>query len=298
MNTQPIYTRSDLDGLLGCAILKEAGYGGEIEFINPIDVLGGSSLSPGKGVRINLPGIGKNRWDRNCWADETPENKPVTACAGILKDLEDPILSERYADWLEDLERWQTHGLTPADFSAPSPVLVMAALCDPATGLGRYRDFIVSNYFFLLDLVDQLRYQTADVLIHMGDVQDRLDLLASRRFSHEEQIRRTLKGQGPLLIQDLREEYRIEPGNPMMKHALAPPHLAILTLFWDKNHRKVSAALSGALNQTPPVHLGSLLKAYGGGGDYWSGITQVLPELVPALIDGVRDGLEGSATAD
>ncbi len=291
MNTLPIYTRSDLDGLLGCAILKEAGYGGEIEFVNPIDVLSGSLLNPERGVRVNLPGTEENRWDRNCWGGECPGKKPVTACAGILDALADSALRMRFLGWLPDLERWQTHRLTPADFMAPSPILIMAGLCDPATGLGRHRDFIVSNYFFLLDLVDQLRCQPADVLMHLGDVQDRLDLLASRKFSHEEQIRRTVKGKGGLLIQDLREEYRIEPGNPMAKHLLAPAHTAILTLFWDKNHRKVSASLSGALNQEPPTHLGTLLQSHGGGGDRYSGITQVLPDQVEALIAEIREGL-------
>lgn len=291
MNTLPIYTRSDLDGMLGCAILKEAGYGGEIEFVNPIDVLSGSSLSPEKGVRVNLPGLGANRWDRNCWGEECPGGKPVTACEAILNTLEDSAMKSRFSGWLPDLEKWQTHRLNPVDFIAPSPVLTMAGLCDPATGLGRHRDFIVSNYFFLLDLIDQLRCQPAEVLIHLGDVQDRLDLLASRKYSHDEQIKRTVKGKGPLLVQDLRDEYRIEPGNPMAKHFAAPPHTAILTLFWDKNHRKVSAALSGALNQEPPIHLGSLLQPFGGGGDRYSGITQVHPDQVDVLIEGVREGL-------
>lgn len=291
MNTLPIYTRSDLDGLLACAILQEAGYGAEVEFINPIDVLSGSARIEEKGIRVNLPGAGKHRWDRNCWGPEAPDEKPVTASAAILKSLENSSLEEQFSGWLEALEKWQTHRITPGDLQDPSPEMVVASLCEPATGLGRYRDFVVSNYFFLLDLVDQLRYQPADILIHLGDVQDRLDLLAARRFSHEEQVRRTVKGSGSLLVQDLREEYRIEPGNPMLKHVLMPPHQAILTLFWDKNHRKVSAALSGALNQEPKTHLGSLFTDFGGGGDRYSGITQVLPDQVEVLIQSVKTGL-------
>lgn len=291
MNTLPIYTRSDLDGLLGCAILKEAGYGGEVEFVNPIDVLSGSALSSGKGVRVNLPGNGIDRWDRHCWCEECSGEKPVSACAGILESLKDELLKSRFSGWLGDLEKWLTHRLDPVDFSAPSPILTMAVLCDPATGLGRQRDFIVSNYFFLLDLIDQLRYQPAEVLVHLGDVEDRLELLASRKYLHEEQIRRTLSGKGLLLIQDLRDEYRIEPGNPMVKHIIGPRHTAILSLFWDKNHRKVSAAISGALNQEPPVHLGSLMVPFGGGGDRYSGVTQVLPEHVEKLIKYVREGI-------
>lgn len=293
MNTLPIYTRSDLDGLLGCAILKEAGYGGEVEFVNPIDVLSGSALSSGKGVRVNLPGNSTDRWDRHCWGEECSGEKPVSACSGILESLNDELLKNRFSGWLGDLEKWQTHRLDPIDFSTPSPVLIMAALCDPATGLGRQRDFIVSNYFFLLDLIDQLRYQPAEVLVHLGDVQDRLDLLASRKHIHEEQIRRTLSGKGLLLIQDLRDEYRIEPGNPMAKHIIGPPHTAILSLFWDKNHRKVSATISGALNQEPPVHLGSLMVPFGGGGDRYSGITQILPDQVEILTENVMEWLRG-----
>lgn len=292
MMTLPIYTRSDLDGLLGCAILKEAGYHGEIEFLNPIDVLSGSCQSPEKCVRVNLPGAGEERWDRNSWGEENPAGKPTTVCSGILEALDDSELTRRFSSWLPDLERWQTHRLTLSDFSSPSPVLMLCAVCDPSAGLGRYRDFIVSNYFFLLDLIDQLRFQPADVLVHLGDVQDRLGLLTSRKSAHEEQNRRTLKGSSGLLIQDMRDEYRIEPGNPMVKHLIAPNHSAILTLFWDKNRRKVSAALSGALNQEPPIHLGSLLKTFGGGGDRFSGIAQVLPDQVQALIDAVEESIK------
>lgn len=291
MKTLPIYTRSDLDGLLGCAMLKEAGYAGEIEFFNPLDVLSGSVLTHNRGICVNLPGEAAARWDRNCWGAECPGEKPGTVCEAILESLGDSSLTQRFSPWLKDLEKWQTHSLTTEDFQAPSPVLTLAALCDPATGLGRHRDFVVSNYFFLLDLVDQLRLQTADILIHLGDVQDRLDLLAARRGAHEEQLRRTLQGQGPLLVQDLRNEYRIEPGNPLLRHQLAPPHRAILTLYWDKNHRRMSAALSGTLNVKPPVHLGSLLQSWGGGGDYYSGIAQIPPEDADRLIETVRTGL-------
>lgn len=293
MNTMPIYTRSDLDGLLGCAILKEAGYGGEIEFMNPLDALSNPVMNPERCIRINLPGAEPLRWDRHSWRDEPIVDKPATACSEILLSIENLDLRSRFAGWMADLERWQTHRLDVSDFNAPTPVLTLAALCDPATGLGRYRDFIVSNYFFLLDLIDQLRFQPAEVLMHLGDVQDRLDLLASRKTSHEEQIRRTIKGEGPLLIQDLRDEYRIEPGNPMMKHVLVPSHSAILSFFWDKNHRKVSASLSGALGKEQPVHLGSILKPFDGGGDRYSGIVQVAPERVDELIDAVREALKG-----
>ena len=289
MNMMPIFARSELDGLLGCAILKEAGYGGEIEFSNPLDALGNLSQNSGRGVRVNLPGLQGLRWDRNCWAEENLAEKPVTASGAILKALDDSALTRRFSEWLPELEKWQTHRLNPQDFLSPSPTLVLAALCDPATGLGRYRDFIVSNYFFLLDLVDQLRSQPADVLIHLGDVQDRLDLMASRKGAHEEQIRRTVKGSGPLLMQDLREEYRIEPGNPMTKHLISPAHTAILSLFWDKNHRKVSVSISGALGVEPPVHLGSLLQPFDGGGDRYSAVAQVLPDRVGEVIERVRE---------
>ncbi len=292
MNTMPIYTRSDLDGLLGCAILKEAGYGGEIEFMNPLDALMNPVMSPERCLRVNLPGAETLRWDRNSWCNEPIMDKPATACSAILEDVGTPELVGRFSRWIDDLERWQTRRLNANDFITPTPVLILAALCDPSTGLGRYRDFIVSNYFFLLDLIDQLRCQPAEVLIHLGDVQDRLDLLASRKNAYEEQLRRTLKGESPLLIQDLRDEYRIEPGNPMMKHVIAPPHSAILSLFWDKNHKKISTSLSGALGKEPSVHLGSLLQKFDGGGDRYSGIAQVVPERVEELILSVRHGIE------
>lgn len=292
MNIMPIYTRSDLDGLLGCAILKEAGYGGEIEFMNPLDALSNPVMNPERCIRVNLPGTETLRWDRHIWGDEPIVDKHATASSEILSSIDNPDLRSRFAGWMTDLERWQTHRLEMSDFNAPTPILTVASLCDPATGLGRYRDFIVSNYFFLLDLIDQLRCQPAEALIHLGDVQDRLDLLASRKGAHEEQIRRTIKGESALLIQDLRDEYRIEPGNPMMKHIIAQPHLAILSLFWDKNHKRVSASLSGALGKEPPVHLGSLLQTFDGGGDRYSGITQVTPERVEELILSVRNGIE------
>lgn len=292
MKTLPIYTRSDLDGLLGCAILKEAGYSGEIEFLNPLDVLNGPCAVSGRCVRVNLPGAGADRWDRNSWGEEVPQGKPVTASAGILETLNDPEMYYRFASWLADLEKWQTRRLAFNDFNTPSDALTLAVVCDPATGLGRYRDFIVSNYFFLLDLIDQLRLQPAEILVRLGDVRDRLELLASRKTSHEEQMKRTIKGSGLLLIQDMRDEYRIEPGNPMVKHLLAPPHHAILTLYWDKSRRKVSVALSGALNQEPVVHLGSLLQPFGGGGDRFSGIAQVMPEEIEALIMNLEAHLQ------
>lgn len=298
MKTQPIYTRSDLDGLLSCAILKEAGFSGEIEFLNPLDLLGGSGAGREPGLRVNLPGPVGLRWDRNCWADEPWEPKPATAAAAVLEMLADPELNRRFLPWLPELEKWQTRRLTEADILSPTPTLQLAALCDPATGLGRCRDFIVSNYFFLLDLVDQLRSQPAEVLIRLGDVQDRLALLAERRQAHGEQTRRTLRSFGCLLVQDLREELRIEPGNPMVRHLSAPPHRALLTLYWDKGRRRVSMTLSGAPYEEPAIPLGALLQPYGGGGDAYAGLAQLAPDQADAAVEALKAALCGQTESN
>lgn len=292
MTGRTIYARSDIDGLLGCAILKEAGYAGDIEFLNPLDILSGSAMPGAEGVWVNLPGPASGKWDRNRWHPEEPEPPYATASEAILTTIGDPVLLSRFGIWLEDLSRWFRREINAEDIANPSPIIKLAYLCDPITGLGRYRDFMVSNYFFLLDLIEQLRRERPEDLLECDDVRDRLEFVSSRRVGHEAQIRRTLHGEGALVFQDLREEARIEPGNPMVKHFIAPPHDAILTAYWDKNHRKVSVALGVAVGKATAMPVCELLMPYGGGGDAYSAVAQVLPEEFDGLFEYVKTSLE------
>lgn len=292
MNRLPIYTRSDLDGLLSCAVLREAGYSGEVEFLNPLDLADGAGTRRQMGIHVNLPGVGEARWDRNCWSGEPWEPRPETAVAAVLESLADSRLTERFSPWLSDLERWQTRKLTLSDVQNPSPVLQMAVICDPATGLGRCRDFIVSNYFFLLDLVDRLRDCPAEAVVQLDDVRDRVALLRDRQEGYEAQMRRTASLQGPLLIHDLRSEALIQPGNLLLRHQWGPPHQAQLTLFWDKNKKRITAAMAAAPMQEPPVPYGELMQRFGGGGDRYTALAQVEPDQVELLVDTLVSELQ------
>ena len=74
------------------------------------------------------------------------------------------------------------------DILSPRGWVLLNFLMDARTGLGRFKDFRISNYQLMMQLIDACRDNIIDDILELPDVDERVELY----FSHEEKFKEQL----------------------------------------------------------------------------------------------------------
>ena len=103
---------------------------------------------------------------------------------------------------------------------------------DPRTGLGRFRDFRISNYQLMMQLIDDcMRLSIAEIL-ETPDVKERVDLYRAHEDAAVEQIQRCAQVHDNLVVLDLRDEQIIHPTNRFMVYAIFGEQNISIHVLW------------------------------------------------------------------
>ena len=148
---------------------------------------------------------------------------------------------------------------------------------DSRTGLGRFRQFRISNYELMMQLIDYCRDHTIDEILALPDVKERVDALprASRRCSASRSCAAP-RVHGDLVVLDLRNEDMIYAGNRFMIYALFPQCRISMHVLWGvKKQNTVFAIGKSILDRSSPLDVGAICLSYGGGGHEAAGTCQV-----------------------
>jgi nanoRNase/pAp phosphatase (c-di-AMP/oligoRNAs hydrolase) len=147
---------------------------------------------------------------------------------------------------------------------------------DPRTGLGRFRDFRISNYQLMMQLIDACTELAAEEILGTPDVAERVALYREHSARAVDQIRRLARVHGDVVVLDLRGEEVIHPTNRFMIYALFPQCRVSMHVLWGlKQQNTVLAVGKSILDRTSPVDIGALMLDYGGGGHEAAGTCQV-----------------------
>jgi nanoRNase/pAp phosphatase (c-di-AMP/oligoRNAs hydrolase) len=158
-------------------------------------------------------------------------------------------------------------------------------LMDARTGLGRFRDFRISNYNLMMDLIDYCRTHTISEIMALPDVKERSDLYFDHAEKCKEQIRRCSTVHKNLVVLDLRNEETIYAGNRFVIYALYPEQNISIHVLWGlKNQNTVFATGKSILNRTSKTNIGALMLEYGGGGHENAGTCQVENEMAEEVL--------------
>ncbi len=84
---------------------------------------------------------------------------------------------------------------------------------DPRTGLGRWRNFTISNYQLMEKLIDACRTMTTEEILALPDVQERIEIYFEQNEKFMEMVRNYTRMDGNLIISDLRGVDPIYSGN-------------------------------------------------------------------------------------
>ena len=158
----------------------------------------------------------------------------------------------------------------------PSGWPLLSFLMDPRTGLGRFRQFRISNYQLMMQLIDACTELTVEEILETPDVAERVELYLEHADAAVEQIKRCSTVHGDLVVLDLRDEEVIHPTNRFTLYALFPQcNMSVHVLWGLKQQNTVFATGKSILNRTSPLDIGELMLSYGGGGHEAAGTCQV-----------------------
>ncbi len=286
-----LITRSDMDGLVCAVILKEMDLIDEIVFAHPKDMQDGKIEVTSNDITTNLPYAEGVYLCFDHHASElerigvAPPNHIMEAeapsAARVLYNYFDgprnPRLKKVTEEMMTAVDKADSASFTREEIINPEGWVLLSFIMDARTGLGRFRDFNISNYQLMMKLIDYCRDQPSikDILA-LPDVKERVDLYFEQKFKFREQIERCSSINKNVIVLDLREEEHIWAGNRFVVYALFPQCNISIHVLWGKNKQNtVFAVGKSILNRTSRTHIGNLMLEYGGGGHEAAGTCQI-----------------------
>jgi nanoRNase/pAp phosphatase (c-di-AMP/oligoRNAs hydrolase) len=178
----------------------------------------------------------------------------------------------------------------------PQGWVLLNFLMDSRTGLGRFREFRVSNYDLMMQLIDQCRDHPIAEVLALPDVKERVDLFHAQRDPFIAQLHRCTTMHGKLALIDLRDEAVIHAGNRFMIYALFEKCNVSAHVIWGlKQQNTVFAIGKSIFDRSCPVDVGALCLAHGGGGHVAAGTCQVANDQVETVKAGLIAALSAEA---
>ena len=153
---------------------------------------------------------------------------------------------------------------------------LLSFLMDARTGLGRFREFRVSNYQLMMDLIDYCRDHTIEEIMSLPDIVERVEMYRQHESLFREQVLRCSTVHENLVVLDLREEEVIYSGNRFMIYALFPQcNISIYVIWGLKQQNTVFTIGKSIIDRSCKTDIGSLCLEYKGGGHMNAGTCQV-----------------------
>jgi len=284
-----LVTRSDFDGLVCGVLLKELDLIDEIKFVHPKDMQDGNVAISDHDITTNLPYVPgchlafdhhSSEMDR--MGASVPRNHVIDAHAKSAArvvyryfggEARFPGIDEEI---LRAVDKADSAQFTRDEILQPQGWPLLSFLMDSRTGLGRFRNFRISNYDLMMQLIDYCRDHTVEEILALPDVKERIELYVQHAPAFQEQIKRCAAVHGDVVVLDLRAEEIIYPGNRFMVYALFPQCRVSMHVLWGvKQQNTVFAIGKSIINPSSPIDVGDICLSYEGGGHTAAGTCQV-----------------------
>jgi len=292
-----LVTRSDFDGLVCAVLLKHLNMIDEIKFVHPKDMQDGKIEISDNDITTNLPYVPgvylaldhhESETIRN--TGERPNHIIHPAAPSAARVVYDHFGGRKVfpAEWDEMMaavDKGDAAQFNRDEILNPTGWVLLNFLMDARTGLGRFRDFRISNYALMMDLIDYCKNHNIDQIMQLPDVKERVDIYFEHADKFKEQLQRCSKVHKNLVVLDLRNEETIYAGNRFMIYALFPDtNISIHVLWGLKNQNTVFATGKSILNRSSKTNIGELMLKYGGGGHQNAGTCQVENDKAEAVL--------------
>ena len=301
-----LVTRSDFDGLACAMMLKELDLIDDIKFVHPKDVQDGKVELSKNDITTNLPYDPRVELAFDHHESEMDRLKALETGGKLIIDPKARSAARVVYDYyggkktfarisdelMEAVDKGDSADFTMDEILHPTGWVLLHYLMDPRTGLGRFRNFRISNYDLMMVLIDYCMDHPIDEILEMPDVKERVDLYFEQAEQFEAQLKRIARVEGKVVVLDLREEEIIHAGNRFMIYALYPETQISVHVAWGFRKQNTAVMIGKSIvNKGSNVDIGELCLKYGGGGHHNAGTCQLendvvdkeLPNIIAAL---------------
>ncbi len=291
-----LVTRSDFDGLICAVLLKELDMIEDIKFVHPKDMQDGKIDITNSDITTNLPYVKDAYLSFDHHLSETLRNEKnenhiidadAPSAARVVYDYYGG--AERFpSSWnvmMEAVDKGDSAQFSRDEILHPEGWVLMNFLMDARTGLGRFRDFRISNYQLMMELIDYCKDHDLEQVMQLPDIKERVDLYKEHEQAAKEQIQRCSKTYKNLVVLDLRNEEVIYATNRFMIYAMFPDcNISVHVMWGVKQQNTVFAIGKSILNRSSNTNVGELCLRYAGGGHLNAGTCQVNTENSEQLL--------------
>jgi nanoRNase/pAp phosphatase (c-di-AMP/oligoRNAs hydrolase) len=284
-----LVTRSDFDGLVCGVLLKELHLIDEITFVHPKDMQDGKIAISGRDITTNLPYVAgchlafdHHSSEMQRAGHQTPTNYVIdpdafSAARVVYRYFGgQPCFPRVSEELMSAVDKADAAKYTREEILRPEGWTLLNFLMDSRTGLGRFRQFRISNYDLMMKLIEYCRDHTVDEILTLPDVKERVELYQQHEPQFREQILRCARVYEDLVVLDLRNEETIYAGNRFMIYAMFPQCRVSMHALWGvRKQNTVFAIGKSIIDRTSPVDVGNLCLTYGGGGHVAAGTCQI-----------------------
>lgn len=296
-----LVTRSDFDGLGCAAILKEMGEIDDIKFVHPKDIQDGIIEITSNDILANIPYVpGCGVWfdhhssehERKAFGDFKGVSDPSSpSAARVVYNFYggfDKFKNNHLDDLVKAVDKADSAQFTKEEILDPTGWVLLSFVMDPRTGLGRYRDYRISNYALMLDMIDYCRTKTDKEILEIPDIKER----TVRYFEQDKRFRDMLleksTAHGSVVLTDLRDQEEIYTGNRFLLYSLFPDQNISMQVMWGFQRQNIVITCGySIINKGATADVGSLMLKYGGGGHRRVGTCQIPVEDADKVIEDV-----------
>ena len=282
-----LLTRSDFDGLACGAILSYLGLIDEWKFVHPKDIQDGLVEVSDNDILANIPYIkGCKLWfdHHSSESERLGKNlffegvsKAAPSCARVVYEYYggEAKLS-KFAEMIYFVDKVDSGDLSKDEILDPRGWVLLGFIMDPRTGLGRFRNFTISNYDLMAVLAKACAEKSIYDILAMPDVKERLDFYNQQKDLFAEMIKTHTKINGSVIVVDLRGVETIFAGNRFFIYTQYPDQNISMWVVDGRNKVNVAVTIGHSIiNRSSKVDVGSLMLSYGGGGHKQVGTCQV-----------------------
>ncbi|MEX0335413.1 exopolyphosphatase [Vibrio tubiashii] len=283
-----LVTRSDFDGLVCAVLLKQLDLIDDIKFVHPKDMQDGVIEITSNDIVTNLPYVKQAHLVFDHHLSELLRNPERYENHIIDPDAPSAarVVWEHYggnevfpADWedmMEAVDKGDSAQFNRDEVLDSTGWNLLNFLMDARTGLGRFREFRISNYALMMDLIEYCKNHTIEELLDLPDVKERIELYREHENLFKEQIQRCATVYDNLIFLDLTSEEVIYAGNRFIIYALYPQcNISIHKMWGFQKQNTVFATGKSIFDRSSKTNVGELMLKYGGGGHKAAGTCQI-----------------------